>query len=70
MQAFSDVLISIYRPVGLAVTLSSLERKVWDWKLGPVKLDTVLPTVRHRGGISSIDAVLPVRNDAETGPAN
>ena len=34
-----------------------------------VKSDTVLPTARHRGDISS-KAVLPGRNDAEMGPAN
>ena len=34
----------------------------------PVKLDTVLPTVRHRCEISLKGAVLPGRNDAEMGP--
>ena len=33
-------------------------------------LYTVLPTARHRCGISSKGAVLPGRNDAEMGPAN
>ena len=53
-----------------AVTRSSLEREVWGSNLGPVKLDTVLPTARHRYDISSNGAVLPGRNDAEMGPAN
>ena len=43
----------VYRPVGWAVTRSSLEREVWGSKLGPVKSDTVLPTARHRCDISS-----------------
>ena len=30
--------------------------------------DTALPTARHRCDISSIEAVLPGRNDVETGP--
>ena len=34
------------------------------------KSDTVLPTARHRCDISSKEAVLPGRNDAEMGPAN
>ena len=59
-----------YRPVGRAVTRSSLEREVWGSNLGPVKSDTVLPTARHRCDISSKGAVLPGRNDAEMGPAN
>ena len=58
------------RPVGRAVTRSSLEREVWGSNLGPVKSDTVLPTARHRCDISSNGAVLPGRNDAEMGPAN
>ena len=52
------------------VTRSSLEREVWSSNLGPVKSDIVLPTVRHRCNISSKEAVLPGRNDAEMGPAN
>ena len=58
------------RPVGLAVTRSSLEREVWGSNLGPVKSDTVLPTARHRCDISSKGAVLPGRNDAEMGLTN
>ena len=58
------------RPVGRAVTRSSLEREVCGSNLGPVKSDTVLPTARHRCDISSKEAVLPGRNDAEMGPAN
>ena len=56
--------------VGRAVTRSSLEREVWSSNLGPVKLDTVLPTACHRCDISSKGAVLPRRNDAKMGPAN
>ena len=59
-----------YRPVGRAVTRSSLEREVRGSNLGPVKSDTVLPTARHRCNISSKGAVLPGRNDAAMGPAN
>ena len=40
------------------------------FKLWPVKSETVLSTVRHRCNISSKEAVLPGRNDAEIGPAN
>ena len=47
-----------------------VEREVRGSNLGPVKLDTVLPTARHRCDISSKGAVLPGRNDAEMGPAN
>ena len=32
---------TILRPVGRAVTCLSLEREVWDYNLGPVKLNTV-----------------------------
>ena len=49
---------------------SSLEREVWGSNLGSVKSDSVLPTARHRCRISSKEAVLPGRNDAEMGPAN
>ena len=55
------------RPVGRAVTRLSLERKVCGSNLGPVTLDTVLTTVRHRGDNSKF-AVLPKRNDAGMGP--
>ena len=58
------------RPVGRAVTHSSLEREVWGSNLGPVKSDKVLPTARYRCDISFKGAVLPGRNDAEIGPAN
>ena len=63
-------MIGNYRPVGRAVTRSSLEREVRGSNLGPVKSDTVLPTARHRCSISSKEAVLPGRNDTEMGPAN
>ena len=62
--------IFMHRPVGRAVTRSSLEREVRGTNLGPVKSDTVLPTARHRCDVSSNGAVLPGRNDAEMGPAN
>ena len=58
------------RPVGRAVTRSSLEREVRGSNLGPVKSDAVLSAARHRCNISSKGAVLPGRNDAEMGPAN
>ena len=53
------------RPVGRAVTDSSVEREVWGSEffvsnLGPVKLDTMLPTTRHRCDLSSKKAVLPM----------
>ena len=64
------MVINTYRPVGRAVTRSSLEREVGGSNLGPVKSDIVLPTARHRCDISSKGAVLPGRNDAEMGPAN
>ena len=35
------------RPVGRALTRSSLKQEVWNSNLGPVKLDTVLPKARH-----------------------
>ena len=38
--------------VDRAVTWSSLEREVWVSNLGPVKLDAVLQTARHRSDIS------------------
>ena len=63
-------MFSYDRPVGQELTRSSLEREVSGSNLGPVKLDTVLPTARHRCEISSKGAVLPGRNDAEKGPAN
>ena len=57
-------------PVGRAVTRSSLEREVWGSNLGPVKSDTVLPKACHRCNISSKEAVLPGRNDAEMSTTN
>ena len=48
----------------------SLEREVRDLNLGLVKLDSVLPTARHRSDISLNKAVFPGRNDAEMGPTN
>ena len=64
-----NIICYSYRPVGRAVTRSFLDREVGGSNLGPVKSDTVLPTVRHRCNISSKGAVLPERNDAEMGPA-
>ena len=58
------------RPLGQAVTHSSLEREVRGSNFEPVKSYTVLPTIRHRCDISSKEAVLPGRNDAEIGPVN
>ena len=58
------------RPVGRAVTRSSLKREVCGSNLGTVKSDTVLLTARHRCDISSKGAMLPGRDDAEMGPAN
>ena len=48
---------------------SSLERKVWGSNLGPVKWDLMLSTAPHRYDLSSIEAALSGRNDAEMGPA-
>ena len=56
--------------VGRAVTCSSLEREICGSNLGPVKLDTVLPTARHRRDVSLKGVVLPGRNDAKIGPDN
>ena len=57
------------RPVGRAVTRSSLKREVWGSNLGPVKLDAVLPMARHCCNISKkavlqrrIDAVIPTNS--------
>ena len=49
---------------------SSLEREVWGSNLGPLKSNTVLQWLALAATISSIEAVLPERNDAEMGPAN
>ena len=68
-NADCTLLFEVYRPVGQTVTRSSLKREVRGSNLGPVKSNTVLPTVRHRCDISSKVAVLPGRND-EMGPAN
>ena len=56
--------------IGRAVTHSSLEWEVQGSNVGPVKSDAVLPTARRRCKISSKEAMLPGRNDAEMGPAN
>ena len=53
-----------------AVTPSSLEREVRGSNLGQVKLDAVLPTAFHQCDISSKEAMLPGRDDAELGLAN
>ena len=66
----TDLKTNQIRPVGRAVTRSSLESEVRGSNLGPVKSDTVLPTARHRYDISSKGAVLPGRNDAGMGPTN
>ena len=58
------------KKVGRAETRSFLGREVWGSNLWPVKLNTVLQTVRHRCDISSKEAVLPRRNNAEMGPTN
>ena len=54
----------------LSTTSSFLKREVWGSNFGPVKLDAVLPTACHCCDISSKEAVLPGRNDAEMGTAN
>ena len=54
-----------YRPVGGEVTCWSLEREVWGSNLGPVKSDTGLSTARLRCDVTSKEAVLARRNDAE-----
>ena len=59
-----------HRPVGRGGTRSSPERKVRGSNLGPAISDKLLPTARHRCGISLKGAVLPERYDAEMGPAN
>ena len=51
-----------------AVTRSFLEREVRGSNLGPVKSNTESPAARHRSNISSKEAMLPRRNDAEMGP--
>ena len=70
MVNFKALILSVYRPVGRAVTRSSLDREVRGSNPGPVKSDTVLPTTRHHYDISSKKAVLPWLNDVEMGPAN
>ena len=52
------------------VMRSSLEQEVWGSNLRLVKLGTVSPMVHHRFDISSKEAVLLGRNDAEMGPTN
>ena len=59
-----------YRPVGRTETRSTLEREVRGSNLAPVKSDSVLPKVCHRRDISSKEAVLLRRNDAEIGSQN
>ena len=49
---------------------SSLEREVWGLNPRSIKSDAVLPTARHRCDISSREALLHERNDAEMGSAN
>ena len=58
------------KTAGRALTRSYLEREVRSSNLGLVKSNTVLPTARHRCGISSKGAVLPECNDAEMDLAN
>ena len=59
------------RPVGQALTRSSLERKVLGLNLGTVESNTELLAVRDRCNIfSKGSAMLPGRNDTEMGPAN
>ena len=56
--------------IGRVVTRSSMERaEVWGSNFEPVKSDTVLPTARHRGNISSKE-FLSGRNDTELGSEN
>ena len=43
---------------------------VWGSNLGPVKSNTVMPTARHRCGISLKGAVLLGSNDEEMSSAN
>ena len=68
-QVNPKINLLVYRPVGPAVTRSSV-----DWKvclnLGSVKSYAELPTARYRFDISPKEAVLPERNDAEIDPAN
>ena len=48
---------------------SFLERQeVLGPNLGPIKLDSVLPTARHRCSISLKGTVLPRCNNAKMGP--
>ena len=63
---------SINRPVGRAVTRSSLEWEVWGSNLGLVKSNTVLPTARHvlLRHFFQRSCVAHRRNDVEMGPAN
>ena len=51
---------------GRTVTRLSLGQEVYGSNLGPVKSDTELPTACHRCDISSKEAKLPGRNDAQT----
>ena len=70
IEKWSGTISFSYRPVGQAVTRSPQDRQVCGSNLGLVKSDTLLPTARHRCDISSKEAVLLGRNDAEMGPTN
>ena len=48
---------------------SSLERGVLGSNPEPVKLDSVLPSARHRYDVYSKGAMLRWRNNSEMGPA-
>ena len=65
---FKDSYNNINRPIGRAITRSSLEREVRGSNLGQVKSDTLSPTARHRCDISLKRAVLLGRDDAEIDP--
>ena len=67
---FWDLCLLLYRPVGRALTRSSLENEVWGSNLGPVKSNSEWPTACHRCNISLKGAVLLGRNDTDKGSAN
>ena len=69
-KKFTETFQIIANLIVQAVTGSSLEEKVCSSNLEPVKSDTVLLTAHHCCDISAKGAVLPGRNDTETGPAN
>ena len=63
--------LKIYRQVVRTVMRLSLEREVWGSNLGTIKLDAVLPTIRHRCNVSSEGTgccVASWRKDAKMGP--